>query len=90
MIWHSIELSANEREMLRLVPLEYWYTQLIIRFKKSTSDALYALQVEKYMIANAQDGKSPRIYVHSLFRHIKAAQITSVYNQLMIAWNNLD
>ena len=90
LIWYSTELFANEREMLRLVPLEYWYTQLITRFKKRTSDALYALQVEKYTIANAREGKSPRIYAQSLFRHAKTAQITSVYNRLMIAWNNLD
>ena len=90
LIWHSTELSANEREMLRLVPLDYWYTKLIARFKERTSNALHALQVEKYTIADARERKSPRIYAQSLFRHAKAAQMTSVYNQLMIAWNNLD
>ncbi len=90
LIWHSTELSANEREMLRLVPLDYWYTKLITRFKERTLDALRALQIEKYMATDAQDGKNPRIYVQAIFRHARAAQMTSIYNQLMIAWNNLD
>ncbi len=42
------------------------------------------------MIANARDGKSPCIYTQLLFCHTKTAQMTSIYNQLMIAWNNLD
>ena len=28
LIWHSTELSANKREMLRPVPLHYLYTKL--------------------------------------------------------------
>ena len=76
--------------MLRLVFLEYWYTQLITWFKEKTLDALHALQVEKYTTVNAQEEKSPCIYAQSLFCHAKAAQMTFLYNQLMIAWNNLD
>lgn len=30
LIWHSIELFANKSEILRLVPLHYWYTKLIV------------------------------------------------------------
>lgn len=66
--------------MLRLIFLEYWYTELITRFKKKISDVLHVLEVEKYTIANAQKEKSLRIYIQSLFCHTKAAQITSVYN----------
>ncbi len=35
------------------------------------SDILYVLQVEKYIITNAQEGKSPRIDTQSLFRNTK-------------------
>ncbi len=42
------------------------------------------------MTTNAREGKSSRIYAQLLFPHAKATQMISVYNQLMIAWNNLD
>ena len=40
LIWHSTELSVTEKEMLRMVPLDYWYTRLIARFKERAPDAL--------------------------------------------------
>ncbi len=41
-------------------------------------------------MADAYKGKSPRVFAQELFRHAKAAEMTSVYNQLVVAWNNLD
>lgn len=66
--------------MLKLVSLEYWYTQLITRFKEKTSNILQALQIDKYTTTDAQKEKSPYIYAQLLFCHIKATQITSMYN----------
>lgn len=53
-------------------------------------DALQALKTEKCITTNAQKGKIQRIYVQMLFQHVKVGQMTSVYNQIMITWNNLD
>lgn len=73
LIWHSTELSANKKEMLRLVSLQYWYIELIIQFKERMSHTLHVLQVKKYRITNAQEEKSPRIYTQSLFCYVKVA-----------------
>lgn len=51
---------------------------------------LHILQIEKYTTTDAQGGKNSHIYVQSLFRHSKTTQKTLVYNQLMIAYNNLN
>lgn len=90
MIWHFTELSANEREMLKVVFLKYSYTHLITWFKERTSDALQVLQTEKYTTTDAQEGKSLCIYTQLLLCHVKVVQVTFVYNQLIISWNNLE
>lgn len=54
------------------------------------SDVLQALQIEKYITINAQEEKSLHIYAQLQFCYVKVAQMTLMYNQLMIAQNNLD
>lgn len=66
--------------MLRLVPLEYWYTQLVTQFKERISDILQVLQIEKYIITNVQEEKSLYTYAQLLFCYTKAIQMTSAYN----------
>lgn len=58
--------------MLKLVFLEYWYTQLITQFKEKRLDILQALQIEKYITTNVQKKKNPYIYIQLLFCFIKA------------------
>ena len=43
-------------------------------------------------MANAKEKKDPLQFVHvqDIARYARAAQITSVYNQLSMAWQNLD
>lgn len=41
-------------------------------------------------MADARERKDPRIFVQDIVRHAKAANLTSVQNQLTMAWNNLD
>ena len=38
---------------------------------------------------DAQGRKNPHTYAQAMFRHAGAAEMTSVHNQLTIAWNNL-
>lgn len=90
MIWYSTVLSVHKRETLRLVFVNYWYTKLIARFKEKTSDAFNTLHIKKYMIIDTCNNKNLCIYIQAIFFHIKIIQITSIYNQLMIASNNLD
>lgn len=89
-IWHSIELSETEKTLLRRADLAAWYETLIARFKQRTPLALKSLQQSRYTMANAKEKKDPRQFVEDIVRHARAAQIDSVYNQLSMAWQNLD
>lgn len=40
-------------------------------------------------MSDARNEKSPRTYVQNILRYAKAAEFSSIYNQLTVAWNNL-
>lgn len=90
LIWHSTELCETEKTLLRHANLVAWCETLVTRFKQRTPLALKSLQEAKYTMANAKEKKDPRQFVQEIVRHARAAQITSVYNQLSMAWQNLD
>lgn len=90
LIWHSTELSEMEKTLLRRADLVAWYETLITRFKQRTPLALKSLQQSKYTMADAKEKKDPRQFVQDIIRYARAAQINSVYNQLSMAWKNLD
>ena len=90
LVWHSAELSEMEKDLLRDASLDNWFGAMIRRFKERTPLALQHLQTERYTMTDARTGKNPRVYAQEIFRHAKAAEMSSVYNQLSIAWNNLD
>ncbi len=90
LIWHSMELSDFEKQLLRNADLDSWYGALIHRFKERTPAALQHLQRERYSMTDARQQKNPRLYTQDIFRYAKAAEMSSLYNQLSIAWNNLD
>ena len=89
LLWHSTELSEIEKELLRTASVQQWTIILIKRFKERTTTAVQKLQAEKYTMADARAGKSPRAWVTSMLRYAKAAEFTSVHNQLTVIWNNL-
>lgn len=90
LIWHSMELSDLEKQLLKNADLDSWYGALIHRFKERTPAALQHLQRERYSMADARQQKNPRLYAQDIFRYAKAAEMPSLYNQLSIAWNNLN
>ena len=90
LIWYFIELDDVVRDMLRDVSLDHWYASLIKRFKKRISMTLQVMQAKKYTLSNARNGRIFRVYVQEILRHAKAAEFESTYNQLMMAWNNLN
>ena len=53
---------------------------------------LYLLEKEseKFGFTQAKSGITPRAYAQTMFRHARAAEMNSVYNQLMACWNELD
>lgn len=90
LIWYFTELSNEVKEMLRDGTLDQWRQKLIDRFKERTPIALAKLQSAKYTMNDARDFKDPCAFVQDVMRHAKAANFTSVLNQLLMAWYNLD
>ena len=39
---------------------------------------------------DARNGRTFRAYVQDIMRHFRVAEFNSIYNQLVMAWNNLD
>ncbi len=89
LIWHSTELTELEKRGLRNASVDEWCETLVEKFKERTSVALQHLQTEHYTINDARQGRTPRSFAQNMLRHAKAAHMTSVYNQLSLAWNNL-
>jgi hypothetical protein len=89
-IWHFTELFDMKKDLLRQANLASWYQIMINRFKKRTSLTLSALQNSKYSLSNARFEKDLRLFAQQIFRSIKTANMNSIHNQLIIAWNNLD
>ncbi len=79
-----------ERDYLGSASLDRWYEELTKRFKERAPSAFRHIQTSRYTLHDAYQGKSPRLFAQELFRHAKATKMTSVYNQLIVAWNNLD
>ena len=62
---------------------------LVSRIKERGSVALAAMQTEKYGFSEAKS-KTPRAYAQSMFRHARAAEMTTTYHQLLACWNGLE
>lgn len=76
--------------MLQRVDLVSGYEILIARFKQRTPLTLKSLEETRHTMTNAKKTKDPRQFVQNVVRYARAAQIDSVYNQLSMAWQNLD
>lgn len=90
LIWYSTEVSELEKDLLRGASLDQWCIALTRRFKVRSSKALLSFQNEKYTMADARSGKTPRSYIQQVIRHAKNADFASPYHQMLMAWNNLD
>ena len=88
LIWHFIELFDLKKIMLKEISLDMWYTAMIKRFKKRISMTLINMQITKFFFENALH-KNSKMFAQDFFRYAKAANLTSVYNQFIIVWNNL-
>jgi hypothetical protein len=52
--------------------------------------AMTALATERFTMADIRAGKNLRGFAQAMMRHAKAAEMTSIYNQLLAVWNGLD
>ena len=90
LIWHSSELSDLKKDMLKETSLTMWYNVLIKRFKQRTSTVLISIQASRYILKDARRQKNFRVFAQDLFKHVKAIDMTSIHNQMIMTWNNLD
>ena len=91
LIWHFAKLSNFEKNLFRnRVTLINWYETLIVRFKKRASKILEKLQRFRYIMIDARNARNSRLYAQKIFRHVKSAELDSIFNQFIMTWNNLD
>ena len=91
LIWHSAKLSNFEKNLLRnRVTLINWYDALIVKFKKRASKILEKLQRLRYIMIDVRNARNSRLYAQKIFRHVKSTELNSIFNQLIMTWNNLD
>ena len=90
LIWHSLKLNEIEKNMFRDASMNQWCRDLIRRFKKRDSQTLKNLQTEKYTMQDVRNDRTFRVYVQNIMRHSKIVEFNSIYNQLIMTWNNLN
>ena len=90
LIWHFNEFIDMKRTLLRIVTCDQWYAILIKRFKERTTVVIQYIQRERITLANVKADKSFRVFAQKMLRHVKVAEMTSMFNQLIIVWNNID
>ena len=89
--WFTSKLTPFEKDSLQECMLESaWIPMLLDHFKPHPADALQALKNIDYSIHNVHAGWSVHTYTQEVFWHARAAQVMSVFNQLTLAWSQLD
>ena len=88
--WYNTKLTEIEKNFFRKVSIERWCVHLVKRFKKRTSAALKKLQIEIYIYADVRRGRKSRFYMQDIFRHVRAADFSSVFHQCTTAWSNFE
>ena len=90
LIWHFNEFIDMKKTLFRIVTCDQWYAILVKPFKERTAIVVQYIQRERYTLADVRVDKFFRIFVQKMLRHVKVAKMTSMYNQLIIVWNNID
>jgi hypothetical protein len=80
LVWHSTELSDMEMDLIMTASLEQITSALIRRFKEHVAVAMQALTSDKFTLVDIRAGKNLRGFAQSMFRHAKAAEMTSKFN----------
>ena len=88
--WHSLTLFELKKNLLRIVSLVIWYQILIKSFKKRATQTLQNLQKKRYIMSDVKQQRNSRMYAQNIFRHVKIAELESVFNQFILVWFNFD
>ena len=79
---HFVKLTQLKKEYVKTTTLARICRVMVFRFKKRGAVVLSALQSKKYGFFEAKS-KTFRAYAQLMFRHARAVEITSVYNQFL-------
>lgn len=89
--WFTSELTEFEKKSLRILdPEQGWFESLINRFKPRPSEAMRNLEASSYSFRDVRAGRSARAFAQAIFRHARAAHMSSVFQQLIMAWNKIE
>lgn len=89
--WYIAQLIDVKREYVRKESeIERWEMLLLRCFKKTQSFALKALEEKRYTISDARNDKETFEFVTNIVRHVREADIITIFAQLIWAWNRID
>ena len=89
--WHTIELSNIKKKIMWALFLEKeWISALVKQFKSRISEAVDKLQHLSFSMKNVKAGMSITEFTQTVFRYAKAAQIDSIFQQLVQVWMKLN
>lgn len=91
LIWYIAELFNLKKIDLRADhnDVKEWCKILLIRFRENFDVALTHLTSEKYTLYDARFKRESSSYVQFVLRHARFANIDSVYNQLIFAYQDI-
>ncbi|KAJ5675356.1 hypothetical protein N7462_008253 [Penicillium macrosclerotiorum] len=89
--WYTHELSTREKEMMQSCPIASgWFASLLERFKPDRTDALAALEKEKYDWRDVRSGRTPRDYAQNMLRLLKDTGYSDPFDQLLKIRENIE
>lgn len=89
--WFTSELTEFEKESLCDWTLKNTWIPILIRcFKPCAAKVLQSLNALNYSIQDVCVGCLLQAFAQQVFHHTRAANIDSIFNQLMMVWQHLD
>jgi hypothetical protein len=88
-IWYTEGLSDLKKKALRTLEdgADHWCNALLKKFKKFVASALNYLTTERYILNDVRANRDISSFVFQVMRHVKAANIADLHDQLIWAYN---
>ena len=88
--WFTYEFDDFIKKTLCHASLNFWYSQLIIRFKFKTTTIIQEITSQTYNLNKMKIDINSRNWIMHMLRQIKIAELIFNYNQLIMIWNRFD
>jgi hypothetical protein len=91
MEWYADQIDENAKLTLRYYPLEKgWIKMLSDRFKPVFDEAVDKLNCLRITVQDIRDGANVSHFAVKVIQHARAAEYTTVHQQLIQVWIRLD